>query len=216
MKTVLSAILFIILFQLNAQDSIFGEKQLLLETQANSWHELLIPEDFNNDSNIDFIAEIDYDLFMFYSSETNEFSNELLSEFPGDYIDYFDIDLDGDKDIMMEEVYYFKNDGSNNFERDELELNTLWNEFKGEHLIQNNRWEVELHTSLSLKRINNRNNKNSISREKQWNLKSELAQKLSNGVEISTYLQYTRHKSKKDRPDFSEVFGGLALSFDYL
>lgn len=94
--------------------------------------------------------------------------------------------------------------------------NTLWNEFRADHIIEDDRWGLELHSYLSLRRFNNRDNSFSLSREKEWNTRFELAQKLSNGFTPSTYIQYKRHKAREDRQDFTESILGLALNFDFL
>lgn len=95
-------------------------------------------------------------------------------------------------------------------------LNTVWNEFRADHIVEDDRWGLELHTYFALRRFNNRNKQLSLSREKEWNFRAELGQKLNNGFTASTYFHYKRHKAREERPDFSQKIVGLALSFDFL
>ena len=127
-------------YQNESTDEIFEESRTLLNTNATSWSDIFIGNDINGDSTIDFFG-LENDKLHLYLSNNSGYENREISTnnyFPMEILDF---DGDGDLDLMSEEIEYYANDGSNNFETKTFEMQRYANfynyyfDIQGSHFL---------------------------------------------------------------------------------
>ncbi len=113
-------------YLLIGQNTLFDTKNTLLNTNTNSWSNIFVGNDINSDNKIDFFGLEDSKLYLYLSKE-NSYEKVSISDKNDFPIAIMDFDGDGHLDLLTDELYYYLNNGSNQFEVKSFDMQKLAN-----------------------------------------------------------------------------------------